>query len=357
MRLERLEVSCFRNLRTVAVDLNPRLNLFYGANGAGKTALLEAVHMLARGRSFRTQRARTLIRQGSQALIVRGDVRDEFRGRQRIAMRKDLAGRTELTINGAAERRLSEAARLMPIQLMLPDIAELVFGGPQQRRQWLDWGMFHVEPGYLGALRSYLQVVKQRNAALKSGAELDVWTRQLCEAAVQVDSQRRGYLGKLAPVFEAVLSRLAPELSVALVYCRGWPDDQPLDKVLGEWASREVKLGATQAGPHRADVDLRVGESRASAVLSRGQAKVVASALKLSQARFLATSAQRDSVFLIDDVGAELDESHNSRFFEVLEDSGSQMLATSVRPWPRDGRFGAGLMSMFHVEHGVVTGD
>jgi DNA replication and repair protein RecF len=241
---------------------------------------------------------------------------------------------------------------------MLPDIGELVFGAPQIRRQWLDWGAFHVKPEYLRTLRGYLRVLKQRNAALKlgtsAGHDLASWTEQLVQAAGEVDRLRLGYLEAFKPSFTDTLARLAPELEVELLYRRGWPDGESLDKVLGEWGPREVKSGATQAGPHRADIELRVSDTKASAVLSRGQGKAVASALKVGQARFLADSDHRGSVFLIDDAGAELDEKHNSRFFELLDEMGSQILATSTHRPAGENPFADERITVFHVEHGTV---
>ena len=356
MRFDRLEISCFRNLSSVSLELNPGLNFFYGENGAGKTALLEAAHMLGRGRSFRTQQARALIQRDADMFVVRASINDEQRSFHTVAMSKSVAGQTELKINGLPERRLSEVARLVPLQVMLPDIGELVFGGPQLRRKWLDWGTFHVKPEYLRILRDYLRALKQRNAALKQGggADLGPWTAQLVETAAYVDDQRLSYLGNLEPEFAYAARRLAPELDVAMVYRRGWPDGENLDKVLGESGPREVKLGATQAGPHRADIELRVGDSRASTVLSRGQGKAIASALMVSQARLLAASARRDSVFLIDDVGAELDASHNVRFFQTLEEMGCQILATSTEKPAGEIQFAGDRLSVFHVEHGSV---
>ncbi len=358
MRFDRLEIAYFRNLSSVTLDLNPGLNFFYGPNGAGKTAVLEAAHLLGRGRSFRTHRARTLIQHESESLIVRATIDDELRGAQTVVISKNCAGHTELKINGVPERRLSELARLVPLQVMLPDIGELVFGGPQIRRQWLDWGTFHVKPEYLRSLRSYLRALKQRNAALKqvgsSAADVVPWSAQLVLAAQAVDQQRAAYIEELAPEFVYTIGRLAPELDVQLTYRRGWPDGESLDKVLGEWAPREVKSGVTQVGPHRADIELRVGNSKASAVLSRGQGKAVASALKVSQARLLARSNHRGSVFLIDDVGAELDESHNSRFFEMLNEMGCQILATSTQRLPGENQFANDRINVFHVEHGTV---
>jgi len=358
VRIDRLEISFFRNLSAVALDLNPGLNFLWGDNGAGKTAVLEAAYLLARGRSFRSQTTRSLIQHGAEALTVRASLDDDRGGVRTVAMSNSRSGHTVLKINGLGERRLSEAARLLPLQLMLPDIGELVFGGPQIRRQWLDWGTFHVKPEYLGVLRSYMRILRQRNAVLRSGAgrsaDLQVWSAQLVQAAIEVDVLRGAYLERLADMFARTMASLAPELKVQMVYRRGWPNDEGLDKVLGEMGPREVKLGVTQAGPHRADIDLRVGDSKAAAVLSRGQGKALASALKVSQARLLAEAANHGSVFLIDDIGAELDGVHNARFFEMLNEMGCQILATSTQRPAHGIQFANDRMQVFHVEHGVV---
>lgn len=365
MHFDRLEISYFRNLSAVSLELSPGLNFLYGPNGAGKTAVLEAVHLLVRGRSFRTQRSSTLIQHDQEFLTVRGAIKDEHQGSKTLAISKDQRGRTELKVNGIVEHRLSEAAGLVPLQVMLPDLSNLVFGEPHGRRQWLDWGTFHVEPAYLSELRSYLKVLKQRNALLKEiaggagdQANLTPWTDQLIDAAQRVHEKRTRYLDGLSPVFEELLARLAPELRVQLRYQPGWPIDQSLRKVLGDLSTREVKLGYTQMGPHRADVELWVGDAKANTILSRGQGKMVASALKLSQARLLTTLANRTSVFLIDDVGAELDEGHSFQFFELLGEMCCQILATSTLRLPLretgEGQFAGSGLRVFHVERGGV---
>jgi len=358
---QRLEIQDLRNLASVALDLGPGLNCFFGPNGAGKTAVLEAVHLLARGRSFRSQQAGDVIRRDQQAMLVRAVVQDEHRGEQRLGVARGRAGRTELRINGRAERRLSQAAEILPLQVMVPALSDLVFGGPGLRRQWLDWGVFHVEHGYLKVLRAYLHALRQRNAALKSlGAGrlsergLDVWTEEVATLAEAVTAAREAYLEALAPDIESVMKALAPSLDVAVAYQRGWPAGQSLRKVLGDSLPREVKWGTTQSGPHRGDVRLRVGGLDAGSTLSRGQGKSLASGMMLAQARQLRQTAKRTSVFLIDDIGAELDLAHRDRFFRLLKEQGAQVLATATE--------GPGSLTgvpemdttVFHVEHGEV---
>lgn len=364
MRLSRLELSCFRNLSAVGIALAPGLNVFFGDNGAGKTALLEAVHLLCRGRSFRTQRAQSLIQHGAEQLVVRGVLENGGRGRVTLAIAKDRHARTELKVDGRAERRLSQVARMTPLQVMLPDIADLVFGGPAGRRSWLDWGTFHVKPDYLGRLRRYLRAIKQRNALLKEAApagELAPWSEEAAELGEAVTRDRRGYLALFEPHFHRVLKALAPELAIDLEYHPGWGRDEALDKLLGDSSVRELKYGSTLWGPHRADVRLRANGSPASGVLSRGQGKMVASALQIGQAALLAERDRRSTIFLIDDAGAELDAAHGVRFFGLLDEIGGQILATTTRRPNSDGgiplrsgRVDAGHLGVFHVEHGRV---
>lgn len=364
MRFNRLEVSCFRNLGAVGINLAPGLNTFYGDNGAGKTALLEAVHLLCRGRSFRTQKTQTLIQTGKDQLVVRGVIDDEARGTTTLAFSKDRQARTEMRLNGEAERRLSQVARLTPLQVMLPDIGELVFGPPAKRRSWLDWGTFHVKPSYLETLRKYLRAVKQRNALLKDHAgqqTLRPWHEEVARLGEVVTEDRLDYLDRLLPHFRAVLTELAPGLDLDVEYRRGWGVDETLSNLLAESSAREVKYASTLWGPHRADVQIRADNSPASAVLSRGQGKLVASALQIGQASLLSESEQRSTVFLIDDAGAELDVAHNARFFAVLERLGGQILATTTRyPSMVDEMIDESVevdpdTAVFHVEHGRVT--
>jgi len=360
VRFDRLEISCFRNLSSVAIDLAPGLNTFYGDNGAGKTALLEAVHLLCRGRSFRTQKTQTLIQHGMDQLVVRAVIDDEARGPTTLAISKDRPARTEMRLNGEMERRLSEVARLTPLQVMLPDIADLVFGSPAKRRSWLDWGTFHVKPSYLETLRKYLRAVKQRNVLLKEQAATELlgpWHEEVARLGELVTSDRQEYLEALLPHFLEVLAELAPTLTLEVGYQRGWGKDETLGKLLADSSPREVKYASTLWGPHRADVQINTDQSPAGAVLSRGQGKLVASALQIGQASLLAESERRSTVFLIDDAGAELDLAHNTRFFALLERLGGQILATTTQ-YPSKKHNQPGREShtgMFHVEHGSVT--
>jgi DNA replication and repair protein RecF len=361
MRLTRLEISGVRNLTSVAIDCSPSLNLFTGPNGAGKTSLIEAVHVLARGRSFRSASIASVIHHDRESLMVFAAFDDEHRGKVNAGVVRHRNNRSELHLNGAVERRLSEVARLMPIQLILPDSSALILGAPTERRRFLDWGTFHVEPAYLDRLRDYQRVLQQRNALLKSrrdaipdfSRQLLSWTRRLVTLGDQVDASRRAYLDAIGPVILSKLDELASGFAVALSYRPGWREGESLENCLGEGEARDVKSGVTHYGPHRADLRVMIGEELAADTLSRGQAKIVASAFRLAQAALTSEIAGRRSLFLIDDIGAELDADHNARFFRALKAMNSQVFATATSEMALGLAFAGSERKLFHVEQGA----
>ena len=352
MILERLDIENVRNIASARITLHPRINLLVGPNGAGKTSALEAIHLLIRGRSFRTTRADLVVRNASAAMAVGATVVDELRGTLRLRYGKQRGGRMELRRDGQGVRQASQVAALVPIQLLLPDLPELVFGAPAVRRQWLDWGVFHVKHEYSGTLGGYLRALRHRNALLRAGdlQTLPAWTAQLAELGEAVNDARQSYFERVRGEVTACLGALNPDLVVELGYFSGWKGNS-LAELLGQQHARDVKLGATQAGPHRADVSITYESDAAAQVLSRGQGKAVASALRLGQAKDLARTG-KPSLFLIDDLGAELDERHNERYYGLLGELDCQIVATSTQ-----GAIGDVLMRSrqgctFHVKQG-----
>lgn len=352
MIVERIDIGNVRNIDAEKIELDPRANLLVGPNGAGKTSALEAFHLVIRGRSFRTTRADRVIRRGQEAMSVAALLTDDRLGRVRLGYARQRRGRVELRRDGQMVRQASRVASLLPVQLLLPDLPELVFGGPAVRRQWLDWGVFHVKPDYADALGDYLRTLRHRNSLLRRGdlETLPVWTAQLAEFGEVVADARRRYFDDVVVHVLATLAALDSGLAVELAYFPGWNADS-FEETLGQQVDRDVKSGATQAGPHRADVRITCGSEGAAQVLSRGQGKAVASALRIGQAKGLAMSGRR-SLFLIDDLGAELDEKHNERYYRLLEDMDCQIVATSTQ-----GTAGEVLMRsrggrMFHVKQG-----
>jgi len=354
VHIAELEIDSLRILSEVRCQLDAGTNLFQGSNGAGKTALLEAVHLLATGRSFRSGGPRGLIRHGDSTLRIRAQLGSGLW----LALERSTTGGFRGRRGSVSVQRMSDLARELPVQLLLPDAGELIFGGPAERRSALDWGLFHVEPSYGDVSKDYNQSLKQRNALLRRSQlggtrpdrELSTWTLKVAEAGEKLTALRAAYVDRLAPVFAATLQDLSPQLSLSIDYQPGH-ESGVLLKQLEEDTMRELKLGSTRYGPHRADLRIRALDRLAGSVLSRGQGKIGAFAMRLAQAHDLRKQTGTAPVFLVDDLGAELDRTHNERLFSALRELDSQVLATTALEqltWSED-------WQVFHVEQGAVA--
>lgn len=364
MHLKRLHVFNVRNIADQEVEFSPGFNYLSGDNGAGKTALLEAIHLLARGRSFRTHRIGPVIQHAQTALVVTGEVVLESGGRQTLGTQRNLDGSTELRLGQDKTVKVSALAQVLPVQTLLPDAAELVLGAPGLRRTFLDWGLFHVEPSFLSVSSQYRRVLSQRNAWLKQNSakspplKEDPWFKQYRQFALQISTSRERYVAALRPSFDTFMKSLNADLDVQISYdWGGLVSADQADKKVSESYPRDVKLGATQRGPHRGDLLFIANGNPAAEVASRGQAKLVASAALMAQAKLLSEQGGQRLVFLIDDFGAELDQSHWQMLVTTLLTLNCQVIATSTEKLDLETGWVKRLpdLRVFHVEQGRVN--
>lgn len=360
MYLHQLHVTHVRNLAAQEIELDPGFNCLVGPNGAGKTAVLESIALLSRGRSFRTSRISSLIRHGEAELVVRGQVKSTGHVSHTLALSKGRSGQTRIQMDGERCRRISDFARHLPIQTILPDVSELIYGAPSGRRNFLDWGLFHVEPQYLRQASSFRRVLAQRNAWLKAhggGAELDVWNERYLAEAIPLNEMRAEYVRNLNLALAEVGESAGLSDEVKLDYdWGGLQSTTEAAKKLSESGARDVKLGSTHRGPHRGDLLVATNDRAAAEVMSRGQAKLLACVLNLAQAVVLERHTSNKGIFLIDDFGAELDQDHWDRFLSVLLGMQCQIVATSTElpvDRPEWVRF-RDRIHMFHVKQGTV---
>ena len=351
MPLSRVRITTLRCLREVELALHPQRNYVFGPNGAGKTSLLEGMFVLGRGRSFRTRQMRRLVGHGADGFAVFGEADvDGATRRLGVAYR---AGRLEKKIDGQPAVGMAQLASLLPVHAIDPSMHAIVEGGPSERRRFLDWGVFHVEPAYLEAWKSYRRVLSQRNASLKRGAadaELRPWSAALADAGAAVDERRRRYLDRLGPFVSAFGERLLGR-PLGLDYRRGWPAEERLEQALTAAEPRERQTGSTEAGPHRAEIVLRLDERRVQDEASRGQQKLTAAALILSQVAVESADRPQRSVLLVDDPAAELDAGSLERLLAAIDELPAQLVFTALTSEhlaPDPG------FPTFHVERGEV---
>ncbi|MBP5979480.1 MAG: DNA replication/repair protein RecF [Halomonas sp.] len=356
MSLIQLNFQGLRNLIPLEMHPSSRINIISGPNGSGKTSLLEGIHILGMGRSFRTRQLKNAIQADQPYMTLYGRLQGEPEiaiGVRRLRAQREL----ELRLRGDKGVRLAELVEAMPLQLINPDAFRLLEGSPAGRREFFDWGVFHVKQHFLEAWKRARRAVKHRNALLRRGRidpqEMAAWEQELALWGEVVDRLRFEWFSEFLPVFEETLNVLLPLPGLKLNYARGWDKQKTLGEVLQENRLTDQQMGFTQQGPQRADLRIRLNKQPAVEVLSRGQQKLVVSALKLAQGRFLERTAQRHCIYLIDDLPAELDEQHRQRFCQLLEEMQCQAFITSVDPAALQNMWqSVTSVSMFHVKHG-----
>ena len=348
MALDLLTVTALRCIGEAQLALAGGLNLVSGQNGSGKTSLLEAAYLLGRGRSFRSRSNEKLIQNGQAQLTVFGRVAGLGTG---IGLRSSREGPTEARIAAQTVKSLAELSTAFPVHVIDPDIHALVEQGGQPRRRWLDWAVFHVEPSFLGQWMRYSRAVKQRNAALRAGrSDFGVWDPELMLAGEAVTAHRKRAIEGLAPYF-ANTCRALSGMTVDMSFQQGWLRDNSLGEALAASRERDIARGSSGSGPHRADIVLRVEGRPAREVLSRGQQKLVAIALTLSQIEFVRDQVGVLPTLLLDDPAAELDNIRLQEFIRRVRGLNTQLVVTSLRS---DSALFGMPDAAFHVEHGTV---
>jgi DNA replication and repair protein RecF len=354
MALAELTVQDLRCIETTELTFGPGTTLVYGANGAGKTSILEAIYVLGRGRSFRTRLNERLIRHGQGLCRVVGRVAHPLGTHSLgVEVRKgsDQRSATAGRLNGNPIRSLSELALAFPTQIIDPDAHKLIEESATRRRRWLDWAVFHVEPGFASAWSRYQRALLQRNAALKSGsAPVAIWDEELAREGETLTSARERVLTALLPYWSEMVEELVG-LEVSLGFSPGWDRSASLSDALIAHTSRDRDRRTTTVGPHRADISVRVKGRAAREVLSRGQQKLAAVTLNLCQLEFLKQEHDLRPTVLLDDPSAELDHSRLARFIGRVRRLDTQIVVTALE---KDFRLFGEPENLFHVEQGRV---
>jgi DNA replication and repair protein RecF len=332
MSLRRLQVTDFRCLQAAALDLDSRFTLISGANASGKTSLLEAIYILGRGRSFRTRRLEHLIRRGSERFVVFGEV-DAFGRRLSLGVEGSADG-VRARLGGAKASSLAELAPLLPVQIIDPEIHRLIEEGPGRRRRFLDWGVFHVEPRFVDDWQRYQQALKQRNAALKSRQPrqaIAAWEGDVVRYGESLSAARARYVGLLSEHAVAIARNLLG-MELSLSYRPGWSRELSLAEALQQSWNHDQESGATQVGPHRAELSIRLDDVSVKDRISRGQQKLLAAALLVAQVRMFPPDTPVRPSLLLDDPAAELDNERLAGLIGEVASQSVQLIVTALHP-------------------------
>lgn len=354
MFIARLDGSGLRNLQPFS--LRPGLlNVLAGDNGSGKSSVLEALHVLATGRSFRSSRVDGVVQHGCSELTLFALGREPDGREHRYGYRKPKGSEPETRIDSETAS-LGDIAAALPVRFVGPGSEALLEGEPAVRRGFLDWILFHVEQDYLGLWRRANRALAQRNALLKqraSPAALQAWTHELAEASLRIAELRQSALADLQAELAPLLPGFAFMDSIDIQYAR-----TVLPGTDADWLDLEIRerdLGYSLFGFQRDDLRIRVAGGMARDILSRGQRKALVYALLLAEAALVRQKTGKISVLLLDDLCSELDKSNAAQVLALALDTGMQAFITVLNPGDLDGLLPAKVeRNMFHVEQGVI---
>lgn len=332
--LEAIHLKNFRNLSDVYVEFGPGVNVLEGRNGQGKTNLLEAVVLLGGLRSFRGGRFQTMVCSEKESFQLEARLRsgDEVHIIQQNWSKK---GR-RISVDDQLLRKSSELLNIFPVVFFGPDDLEISKGSPGNRRHFLDEALILCDPEKIRCLRDFQEVLKQRNKALKETREgrldrgvLRVYTQAFAKAAQELERERAAFLDIFSVEFTETFSEITDGGMNATIGFRTQLGEIQ-DHGLEELDDRDLIMGTTQKGPHRADLKICLNQNDVLGRASQGQHRLIVIALKIALLRKIETQRDCQPLLLLDDVSSELDSGYSQLLSSHLLRRGSQVFATTT---------------------------
>lgn len=359
MPVSTLNLTQVRNFKSASFEFSPEINLFFGENGSGKTTILESLYVLGSGRSFRAPQLNKIIQKDTDGSLIEAELAPStlISDPLFLKMRKKHQDNAEYFISQQPVRSVSELAKFLPVQLLNLHGYLLLGDAPEQRRKFIDWMMFHVEHTFMRTWQTYQRTLKQRNALLKMRApenELVHWTGLLADSGQCLHEVRMDMLSRWIVHAKSQCADLPGVFNMDIVYKAGWSADScSFSEALAHGLSRDLALGYTHSGPHRADLHITLDGFDAAHILSTGQQKTFVGMLQISQSQWMMQECQSRPILLIDDLPSELDISARELLAHRISELEAQVFITSVNkegflPFIRNRDY-----KMFHVEHGI----
>lgn len=352
MQVALLRGENLRLYRTLELQAHPRLNLIVGDNAAGKTTLLEGLYVAGRGRSFRAQNLAELCGPARTGWSAFMDVRSSDNSHKvGIGWTRDGS---EMRLDQQRAARVSDVVKAVPLQLIDPMVHRLLDEGPAYRRSFVDWGVFHVEHGFLDVWRRYQRALKQRNSALRDDLDdraVQAWNEELALTGEQLTALRLAHVTAASAGLTRWAERLLQAGAIRCEWQRGWPEGESYRETLHRNLDQHRRMSTTVQGPHRAELKITLSDSKAKGRVSRGQQKMLIAAMVLAQAELLIEHGVPPPVLLLDDFASELAPEFQSRLAQGLASYAGQKFVTAFEVPHSFTQHDAGL---FHVEHGTI---
>lgn len=359
MKLDKVQVSNFRNFKELSLVPNKKLNIFIGDNGSGKSSILEALHYLGYARSFRTNKHKNVISAGQSSFTVFCSVSSkELSEPKKIGISRSTDDKCLVNISGTKTRKATDLVSHLPVQIFTPQSSDLLLGAPKLRRRYVDWLLFHVEHSFNSEFQLFSRSLKQLNAIYRNSVpkqDSSYWIDLLVGKGELLSTFRADLVNKhLISLINLNLQDFLPEFSFEISYYRGWEKGLTLSEALLKNRDKDQKNGYVSVGPHKADLKIKSQGLPAQELLSRGQLRMLVAAMQLAQTQYLYQQTGKTSIFLLDDIGAELDQEKRIAFIDKLNHSDSQLFVTAIDINQLEFLNKYNEKTVFHVEHGQV---
>lgn len=370
MYLKHLELSNFRNYRSLKLELKPGLNIFVGKNAQGKTNLLESIYFLSQGSSYRTSDIKEAILWTNDLAIIRGGAKNKDK-EIFVEVFLPRRGRRKVRLNGSYLNRISDLWGNLIVVIFSPQDLDIVRSSPVFRRQFLDRILNNTNPEYIYHFERYQKILSQRNSLLKLFHQknrirkfldtLNLWNRLLATSGSFIIMERIRLLSILNNFANKVINKFLSGEKLILFYDTPISIEKKNDrkdletsmlKKLKERQKRDISVGATTIGPHRDDIEMTLEQKDIRSYGSGGQQRMVAISLKFAELAFYNEKLEQRPILLLDEVLSELDEDRRKSLLEISQDEDQAVITSTHYPeWLEDEKVKA---SVYIVENGKI---
>ena len=324
MWIKRIELTNFRNYTKQEIDLNPNINIFYGENAQGKTNIIEAIFLCGFGKSFRAKKDSEMILLGEENSLIKINYKKDYReGKIEI----NLKNKKEIKLNDIKIKKLSELLGNINIVIFTPDDINILKGGPQNRRKFLDIMISQLKPNYMYNLNLYLKTIEERNHYLrqireenKSEELLEIWDEKLIEYAEKIYSYRKEFIEKIQEKIIKIHNQVTDNKEeIKIVYQTDCENKEKYKRILKERRKLDIIKGYTTKGIHRDDFTIYINDKELGIYGSQGQHRTAILSLKMAELEIIYDEIGEYPILLLDDFMSELDEKRRKHLLEKIE--------------------------------------
>ena len=363
MKLKRISILNYKNVEQAELCFSPKLNCFFGRNGMGKTNLLDALYFLSFCKSAGNPIDSQNIRHEADFFVIQGFYESADGQPEEIYCGMKRGRKKQFKRNKKEYQRLSDHIGFLPLVMVSPADSELIAGGSEERRRFMDVVISQYDKEYLDALIRYNKALQQRNSLLKSELPVEeelflVWEEMMAQTGELVHRKREAFIAEFIPIFQEIYSFISQDREQVGLSYDSHARDHSLLEVLRESRQRDLIMGYSLRGIHKDELNMLLGEYPIKREGSQGQNKTYLVALKLAQFDFLRRRGGKTPLLLLDDIFDKLDASRVEQIIKLVAgDRFGQIFITDTNREHLDNilQKQAGDYKIFHVNQGVIT--